>query len=278
VPRVSPRAMANPSLSGCLLVAALVAAVPLTSRAQVPGAPPDAQPGDTNPPPPPPEDEQAEEPPPPEALPPQNPPTLQTFEADLAPYGRWVNTPEYGQVWVPNADQRADWQPYTDGHWVYTQWGWSFVSDVPWGWAPFHYGRWGWTPQLGWFWVPGSVWAPAWVSWRYNNGHVAWAPFAPRGYRYDRRWPGWVTVPLAHFTHPIERERVPRAHAVPIVRNARPAPSIQHEPERGRTYGPPRTVGRPAPARPAGGEREGRPQPARPAGNEHGGARPERGR
>jgi hypothetical protein len=84
------------------------------------------------------------------------------------------------------------------------------------------------------------------VSWRYTNGHVAWSPYAPRGFHYDRRWPGWVTVPSQHFTHPIERDRIPRVHAAPIVRSARPAPSIQHEPERGRAYGPPRNVGRPA--------------------------------
>ena len=235
-----------PDMRSLVLVALLAA---FAARAQGPMGAPGAPPADDTqaPPPPPSEDEQAEEPPPPDALPPPQGPTMQTFEADLAPYGRWVNAPEYGQVWVPNANQRADWQPYTDGHWVYTQWGWSFVSEVPWGWAPFHYGRWGWMPTLGWFWVPGFVWAPAWVSWRYNNGHVAWSPYAPRGFRYDRRWPGWVTVPAQHFTHPIERERVPRVHAGPIVRSARPAPSIQNAPERGHAYGPPRNVGRPTP-------------------------------
>jgi hypothetical protein len=247
----------------CFVAACLSAVVPLSAHAQSEAPLPDSA-DDTNPPPPPsPEEEQAEGPPPAEALPPQTAPSMQTFQADLAPYGRWVDTPEYGSVWVPYAAQRSDWQPYTDGHWVYTQWGWSFVSDVPWGWAPFHYGRWGWTPALGWFWVPRLVWAPAWVSWRYTNGHVAWSPFAPRGFHYDRRWPGWVAIPSAHFTHPISRERLPRAHAVPIVRSARPAPSIQHAPEHGRTYGPPHDVGRP------GGH--GAP---RASGGEHGRDRP----
>jgi len=59
-----------------------------------------------------------------------------------------------------------------------------------------------------------------------------------------RCWPGWVAVPSAHFTHPLQRDVLPRTHAAPIVRNARPAPSIDLAPERGRTYGPPRTVGR----------------------------------
>jgi hypothetical protein len=252
--------MTNGWRSWRLAVALLVSLAAVVSRpapAQVPGSAAPQQGPDTEPPPPPPDEEpQADEEPPPEALPPQNPPDLSTFETQLAPYGRWVDTPEYGRVWVPNATQRADWQPYTDGHWVYTAWGWSFVSDVPWGWAPFHYGRWGWAPTLGWFWVAGTVWAPAWVSWRHTDGHVAWSPFAPSGYRYGRRWPGWVAVPSAHFTHPIQREVIPRAHAVPIVRNARPAPSIQHAPERGHIYGPPRGTGRPSGgARPAGGPR-----------------------
>ncbi|HZR09186.1 MAG TPA: DUF6600 domain-containing protein [Myxococcales bacterium] len=236
--------MSNP-IRWCWQLTVLVAALfAFAAGAQVPGAPPAPAGADTQPPPPP-EEEDSEEPPPPDALPPQSAPDMMTFERDLAPYGRWVDTADYGRVWIPNTSARSDWQPYSDGHWVYTQWGWSFVADVPWGWAPFHYGRWGWMPTLGWFWVPGFVWAPAWVSWRYTNGHVAWAPYAPPGFRYGRRWPGWVTVPAQHFTHPIERERIPRADAARIVRGARPAPSIQHVPERGRTYGPPRETGRP---------------------------------
>src|SRR5947209_9885786 len=251
--------MINPWCRFSLAAALIGAVLAEAAFAQVPGAPPPPATSDTEPPPPPPSDDEfAEEPPPPDALPPQAAPELATFQRDLAPYGRWVDTPEYGRIWVPNAASRSDWQPYSDGHWVYTQWGWSFAADVPWGWAASHYGRWGWTPGLGWFWVPGSVWAPAWVSWRYTDGHVAWSPYAPGGFRYDRRWPGWVAIPSAHFTHPIERERLPRAHAAPIVRGARPAPSIQHAPEHGRTYGPPRETGRrPSAARPTAGPIKG---------------------
>jgi hypothetical protein len=199
------------------------------------------------PPPPPVDDSEDQAPPPPPqaAQPPQTPPTEASFDQQLAPYGHWVTTPDYGRVWVPDAESsQPDWQPYTQGHWVYTSYGWSFVPDQPWGWVVFHYGRWGWAPALGWYWVPGFVWAPAWVSWRYSNGHIAWAPFAPRGYRYGRNWPGWVAVPRASFTRPIVTVRVPRAHVGAIVRTARPAPSIRSVPERGRTYGPPHVVHR----------------------------------
>ena len=28
------------------------------------------------------------------------------------------------------------------GHWLQTEYGWTWISDWDWGWAPFHYGRW----------------------------------------------------------------------------------------------------------------------------------------
>jgi len=52
-------------------------------------------------------------------------------------------------------------------------------STVRWGWAPFHYGRWGWDRNLGWFWVPGTVWGPGWVTWRSSNLYIGWAPLPP---------------------------------------------------------------------------------------------------
>jgi len=171
-------------------------------------------------PPPPPPDEDVQAPPPPSAQPPAQAPDQMTFEQQLSPYGRWVDTPEYGRVWVPGVG--PDWQPYADGQWVSTRWGWSFAAPVPWGWAVYHYGRWGWRGGFGWFWVPGYVWGPAWVSWRWVNGYACWAPLGPRGYVYARGWPGWVVVPHAHFAHPIRRWIVPRAQVNVIVRSARP--------------------------------------------------------
>ena len=190
--------------------------------------------------PPPPGEEDA--PPPPDALPPPQAPDENTFEQNLSPYGRWVDTPEYGRVWVPS-DTTPDWQPYTDGHWVDTEWGWSFASTVPWGWAAFHYGRWGFGSGLGWFWVPGFVWSPAWVSWRYYPGFVCWSPFAPGGFAFGRHWPGWVVLPGVHFTHPINRFRIPGARSGVIVRAANPVASMAsrtaraHFPGTGRSWG-----------------------------------------
>src|SRR5450432_4059783 len=86
-----------------------------------------------------------------------------SFRPALSPYGQWVEAPGYGMVWRPNpAEVGGDFTPYaTNGHWVYTDAGWTWVSNYDWGWAPFHYGNWVYAGD-GWAWVPGRVWAPAW--------------------------------------------------------------------------------------------------------------------
>jgi uncharacterized protein YraI len=100
------------------------------------------------------------------------------FYDRLAPYGNW--TWIQGQyVWVPS-NVGPYWRPYTVGRWVYTdRYGWMWSSREPFGWATYHYGRWGFSKRVGWFWVPGSRWAPAWVSWRQSNDYLAWAPLPP---------------------------------------------------------------------------------------------------
>jgi hypothetical protein len=76
----------------------------------------------------------------------------------------------------------ASFVPYqTGGHWAYADDDYVWVSDYPWGWAPFHYGRWAYL-GTGWGWIPGRVYAPAWVSWRVGApgfGFVGWGPMAP---------------------------------------------------------------------------------------------------
>jgi|GEM_PF-2120324 hypothetical protein len=102
--------------------------------------------------------------------------SLQTFYDQLAPYGQWVNFPNYGYVFIPNAG--PGFIPYsTAGHWAYTeQFGWTWVSDYPWGWAAFHYGRWNYDYNYGWFWIPDLQWGPAWVVWRNSDQYYGWAP------------------------------------------------------------------------------------------------------
>ncbi|MBV8329892.1 MAG: hypothetical protein JOZ61_05425 [Verrucomicrobia bacterium] len=104
------------------------------------------------------------------------------FYDRLSSDGRWFYEDNYGYVWQPNvAESTPDWRPYADGHWVWTDRGWYWDSDEDFGWATYHYGRWLFLDQVGWIWVPGSQWAPAWVSWRHtdDDDYVGWAPLPP---------------------------------------------------------------------------------------------------
>jgi uncharacterized protein DUF6600 len=150
------------------------------------------------------------------------------FYDDLAPYGNWVSTPRYGWAWTPSAVADT-WQPYEDGHWAWTDQGWTWVSDEPFGWATYHYGRWYDDPTLGWAWVPGNEWAPSWVAFQEGPDYIGWAPLPPAtrvvsGFnRVDLAPSSFVFVPeerflatnLADFILP-----APRAVAVfPTTRN-----------------------------------------------------------
>jgi hypothetical protein len=108
--------------------------------------------------------------------------------------GQWFNDPTYGSVWQPNiASSDQNWRPYTDGQWVYTDRGWTWVSNENFGWATYHYGRWARLSERGWVWVPGSTWAPAWVSWRESDDYVGWAPLPPEAEsEHDVKIEGWV--------------------------------------------------------------------------------------
>jgi hypothetical protein len=109
----------------------------------------------------------------------RDPRALTEFRADLAGYGTWVDNPTYGTIWVP--DGPAGFAPYrTDGHWELDPEGnWVWVSEYPWGEVTFHYGRWSWAEGVGWFWVPGYEYAPAWVIWEWGAEYVGWAPAPP---------------------------------------------------------------------------------------------------
>jgi hypothetical protein len=115
------------------------------------------------------------------------PASYSMFYTKLEPFGVWRETSTYGYVWQPRAamDSR-NWRPYTNGRWVYTDAGWTWISEEPFGWAAYHYGRWTRLRGIGWVWVPGEEWAPAWVSWRSGNDYVGWAPLPPEA-RFEHR-------------------------------------------------------------------------------------------
>jgi hypothetical protein len=155
-----------------------------------------------------------------------------TFYRKLEPYGVWRETSNYGYVWQPReAEHSRSWRPYTNGRWVYTDAGWTWISEEPFGWATYHYGRWTRLRDIGWIWVPGDEWAPAWVSWRKSNNYVGWAPLPPEA-RFDRRagihnWADnyydigpdqYCFVPTDQFgAHRVETAVVPAQRNITIV-------------------------------------------------------------
>jgi len=111
-------------------------------------------------------------PPPPSQSVPQECQSM-TGGQQLASYGRFTQTAQYGQVWYPSTVP-SGWAPYRDGHWAYVApWGWTWIDNAHWGFAPFHYGRWaqidgrwGWLPGGGAPYVRGSypIYSPALVA------------------------------------------------------------------------------------------------------------------
>ncbi|HET7788606.1 MAG TPA: DUF6600 domain-containing protein, partial [Myxococcales bacterium] len=159
------------------------------------------------------------------------------FYEQLSPYGTWTYVAPYGRVWIPAVGY--GWRPYYYGRWVLTDWGWTFASDDPWGWAAYHYGRWNWAVGFGWYWIPGTVWAPAWVSWRYGGGYVSWCPLGPSGVYFGYRHPAWVAVQEQHFTRPISAVAVPTQRTSGIVSQARPLTGPHATVARTGAFGPP---------------------------------------
>lgn len=137
--------------------------------------------------------------------------SVNLFFSDLQPHGLWVRNARYTYVWCPRVSVR--WRPYTQGHWVYIRdRGWYFQSDEPFAWAVYHYGRWIDDNDLGWCWVPGTHWAPAWVSWRRSKDYVGWAPLPPDsdGFAinikvnvHEPPERDWVFVPVRSFVEPV---------------------------------------------------------------------------
>src|SRR6185369_7970579 len=124
---------------------------------------------------------------------PDDAPDPDEYRQDLGQYGAWSDVPDYGVVWQPTYS--PGWQPYVDGYWAWTSYGWTWVSSEPWAWT-LHYGRWVVLPAHGWVWVPGTAWGPAWVDWYWGDGYVGWAPLSPFGH---------VTV-INHFVFVHERD------------------------------------------------------------------------
>mgnify|MGYP001477596519 CR=1 FL=1 len=130
--------------------------------------------------------------------------SFQVFYDELSPYGTWVENPDYGYVWLP--DVAPGFTPYaTNGYWVNTEDGWTWVSNYSWGWAPFHYGRWYADPYYGPMWVPDNEWGPGWVTWRRSGGYYGWAPIGP-GISINVAYSNGYDVPSGQWTFVRDRD------------------------------------------------------------------------
>jgi len=155
--------------------------------------------------------------------------SISFFHESLAPHGRWVASGSYGDVWVPGG-VAAGWSPYVDGEWQWTDYGWTWASSDPWGDIAYHYGTWVYSPPYGWVWVPGTVWAPAWVTWAYTDDYIGWAPvpvsFALSAHGYSgpavvAARTSYVFVPARQFTGVrVASVRVPTAQVPTIYARA----------------------------------------------------------
>ncbi|HET7619070.1 MAG TPA: DUF6600 domain-containing protein [Vicinamibacterales bacterium] len=137
------------------------------------------------------------------------PEAVQPYAPVFAQYGTWSYAAPYGYVWYPRV--ATGWRPYYHGRWITTAgFGWTWVGRDPFAWPTHHFGRWGFSAGL-WFWIPGSHWGPAWVSWATAPGYVSWCPLG-----WDNRpviqiinvnahhhhpWHAWTVVPARSFGH-----------------------------------------------------------------------------
>ena len=149
------------------------------------------------------------------------------FYSNLSPHGSWQVSAEYGRVWQPYA-YTSGWNPYYDGHWVYSDLGWAWASDYEWGAIPYHYGTWVMDPYYGWVWVPGYTWAPSWVVFRTGPDYIGWAPVSPGfsvGVSFGSYAPApssFVFVSAHNFLAPHIRScYVPRSRTTVIINNTR---------------------------------------------------------
>jgi len=104
------------------------------------------------------------------------------------PYGEWLWDDLCGYVWRPYYNDNypnGSWMPYVYGRWTSLNNQLYWVPEEPWGWVPYHLGIWNWDKNKGWFWIPGSFFAPAWVSWFAMDDFFGWRPWSLYDWYYD---------------------------------------------------------------------------------------------
>jgi hypothetical protein len=130
----------------------------------------------------------------------------------LNPYGSWSKI-DGKWAFTP----RDHLPPYTDGRWLYTEYGWYWKGNLPHGWVTEHYGYWKRDANKAvWSWYPGPYWLPQIVEIRATDKYLGWrsgevdddgnfveAPID----RYSKT-DEWTFVTLTQFANPITPEIV----------------------------------------------------------------------
>lgn len=134
------------------------------------------------------------------------PKEIRYYADDLDDNGDWVYVDDTSSwCWRPRVS--VEWRPYWRGRWGAYAGGMTWVSDDPWGYVTHHHGRWGWGASLGWYWIPGVYYSPAWVAWNNHDSYFGWAPLgywnSPCSWGYGS-WGGgyaWNVVSVNHIHH-----------------------------------------------------------------------------
>jgi len=124
----------------------------------------------------------------------------------LNPYGTWS---KIDGLWAYTPfDHQA---PYTNGRWIYTEYGWYWKGNLPHSWATEHYGYWKRGADHVWSWYPGPYWLPETVEIRSTTTHIGWRSAAVDHdgvfiEKPEDRWAKtdeWTFVTLEQFANPI---------------------------------------------------------------------------
>jgi hypothetical protein len=87
----------------------------------------------------------------------------------LNPYGTWSKVDD---LWAYTPLDHA--VPYTNGRWIYTEFGWYWKGNAAHSWVTEHYGYWKRGADKVWAWYPGPVWLPQIVEIRATKTHIGW--------------------------------------------------------------------------------------------------------
>ena len=157
---------------------------------------------------------------------------------DLGSY--YPATSEVIYIWRPYC-ANVSWNPYYNGRWVFSSYGWIWMSDYDWGWGPYNYGRWHFSNYYGWVWLPGRVWACNWVTWRHHYNYVGWYPTCPRIYwsHYNNFYSNkkyayvpihWIFLKKKDFTAKVDNTTIVKADQnAEILKNSVKVKSVMYD-------------------------------------------------